>query len=601
MSLTTSQKKFIRQNRKELTVDQLAKRLGLSEEVVKNYVYKKWTDAKLIRKDSVFPSNFLTPHDLKLVDFIKKNIPIFLFLAILVGITYADSIHNVFLSDDLLAIPQNPIIGKFQMVLREPIAFGRPLVYYLAYKIGGLNPEIYRLFNILFHLGTTWLVFILMSFFYRRPLPFFIASVFAVHPILVESVTWISGGAYAQYVFFLIASLIVYIMAGRNKRWYWVSIILFFFGLMSNRNAVVFPLIIVAFELAHGTVKKTYVKIIPYFLMSGGLFLLFFTQLGRRVAELQTSFYQEPGLANPFFQVPFSIASYLTLIFFPKSLSFYHGNFALSYVRFSLYVLVFLIFLGILIGGYKKNKHIFFWLSFFIISLLPTLTPLKIAWIVAERYVYLGTIGVIATFFIITQRFFENPRYKTAAQTIAVAIIIVLSIRSIARNVDWKNEDNLWIATGRTAPTVPYTHNNLGDMYVRHKDFKAAETEFQIAINLNPRYADAYHNLANVYWRTGQLDKAIASYNKAIQFNPTIWQSRLNLAAIYFNQKRYEKALSELSKAIAIAPQNPTLYNNMGVVYVKTGKKKEAKEAFEKSLSIDPNNQNARQALATLQ
>ena len=77
------------------------------------------------------------------------------------------------------------------------------------------------------------------------------------------------------------------------------------------------------------------------------------------------------------------------------------------------------------------------------------------------------------------------------------AIVVSLSIRTIVRNVDWKNEDNLWVATGKVAPSGAPIHNNLGDVYARHNDYPKAIEEFTRATQINPGYADAYHNLAN--------------------------------------------------------------------------------------------------------
>lgn len=222
----------------------------------------------------------------------------------------------------------------------------------------------------------------------------------------------------------------------------------------------------------------------------------------------------------------------------------------------------------------EKNKKVFFWLSFFFVSLLPTLTPLKIAWIVAERYVYLGSIGIFVAVAIFFDWFFEkikkkNEQYKYIAIAFFAIIILALSARTIIRNMDWKNEDTLWISTAKTSPSGQNIHNNLGDVYARQGNMEKSVEEFKKAIEINPRYADAYHNLANDYHDMGQIDLAIKNYQKALEFNPNLWQSYQNLADIYFNQGDYKKAQDYIQKALAIDPQNKNLQENLQVIEAK--------------------------------
>ena len=98
--------------------------------------------------------------------------------------------------------------------------------------------------------------------------------------------------------------------------------------------------------------------------------------------------------------------------------------------------------------------------------------------------------------------------------------LFALSVRTITRNADWKNQDTLWLATAKTSPSSPQNHNNLGDYYGRQGDLEKAAEEFKTAIKLKPNYGDAYHNLANIYHQMGEDDLAIENYRKALSFNP---------------------------------------------------------------------------------
>lgn len=218
-------------------------------------------------------------------------------------------------------------------------------------------------------------------------------------------------------------------------------------------------------------------------------------------------------------------------------------------------------------------------------------------WIVAERYLYLPILGFLAVAGLGFDRLAGNPKFKQMIYGLFILILIILSARTLIRTVDWKNEDNLWIATGKTSPSSPNTHNNLGDVYGRQGDKQRALQEFQKAIELKPNYGDAYHNLANTYMELGQIDKALENYQNALKFNPNLWQSYQNTAVIYFNQKKFDLAALNLQKAIAINPGNLNLRLNLGIIYLTMGEKTKAKEIFNLILSVDPGNQTAGQGL----
>jgi len=253
--------------------------------------------------------------------------------------------------------------------------------------------------------------------------------------------------------------------------------------------------------------------------------------------------------------------------------------------------------LGGLVILWKKNRLIFFWLAFFIISLLPTLTPFGISWIVAERYVYLGTVGIIAITSYGLMGLINNKKTEAIGYLIFIIIILSLMTRTIVRNFDWENQDTLWLAAAKTSPSSAQNHNNLGDLYGRHGDLKRSAEEFRIAIKLNPYYADAYHNLGNTYQQMGSPAAALENYQLALKYNPNLWQSYQNIAAIYFNQEKYDLAEKEIQKSIKVFPNNPQLHVNLGVIYLKMKDKKKAEESFMKALTIDPKNEQAKLGL----
>lgn len=210
-------------------------------------------------------------------------------------------------------------------------------------------------------------------------------------------------------------------------------------------------------------------------------------------------------------------------------------------------------------------------------------------WIVAERYIYLASIGVFVPVAMIIEKLETKKNIKPLIYPALVLILFLMLARTIIRNNDWHSEDNLWAATSKTSPSNPNTHNNMGDVYARHGDLDKAAKEFEKAIIIKPNYADAYHNLANTYQEMGEVDLAIQNYQKAISFNPNLWQSHQNLAAIYYQQEKFDDSLEHIQKAISINPKNINLQTNLAIIYTKIGEVQKARGILESILKMYPN------------
>ncbi|MBU4467064.1 tetratricopeptide repeat protein, partial [Patescibacteria group bacterium] len=317
-------------------------------------------------------------------------------------------------------------------------------------------------------------------------------------------------------------------------------------------------------------------------------------KLGERADLLQDEFYSQVStkgipLKYALEHIATALTKYLELLFWPQHLTLYQSE---VYATPLLLVISFMVSIGlalVLIYGFFKNKYVFLGLSLFLISLSPFLTPFGISWWVAERYAYLGTFGII---FLVVLFFSYLGKKYVKFKNIIIALFMIatvlLSIRTVIRNNDWQNEDNLWIATAKKSPSDPKTHNNLGDYYGRHGDQEKAAQEFLKAIELNPFYGDAYHNLANTYQTMGKIDLAIENYKKAVESKPSLWQSYQNLAIIYFNQQDFETAGQYQEKAVEINPNNASLHLNLGVIYQQNNQQEKANLEFQKAVELDP-------------
>jgi protein O-mannosyl-transferase len=261
---------------------------------------------------------------------------------------------------------------------------------------------------------------------------------------------------------------------------------------------------------------------------------------------------------------------------------------------------VFIAFTSLVIYSFKKNRRLFFWLSFFFISIMPMLNPFGVSWLVAERYVYLASVGIFTAIAVGVDYLMQQEKLKRVVEVVFILIIIALSIRTIIRNIDWKNQDNLWIATAKTSPSSPNNYNNLGDMYARHGNYEMAIQAFKTGLEISPNYGDVHHNLANVYVHVSDYESAIFHYEKAVSLNPKLWQSHIGLANIYFSHQEYAPTVHHLLEAASINPGLPTLYSSLGISYAAMGENEKAAEAFKTALKLNPEDQFSRSELVRL-
>ena len=295
------------------------------------------------------------------MSWLKQNRLILLIVAMLVIAVYGMSLNNVFLSDDIAEIRDNPNVGNLgYAITSHPFGFIRLIFYWVAYQIDGLNPIFFRMINLLFHFGSTTLVYSLIILLYNsKKAAFLAAAAFAVHPAISEAVVWISGGGYPQYTFFFLLSFLLYILSAKKRFLYLLSAIFYLLSFMSHPVMpgalfLLFPL----YEFCFGNLKKNWRRVIPYILI---LIVYIFVNLGtlpERENTLQTVHYQEKGIDNPLILIPIAISSYLELIFFPKTLTLYHSELAFSPLEFGIRALLTILLLSLTIISFKKNRSI---------------------------------------------------------------------------------------------------------------------------------------------------------------------------------------------------------------------------------------------------
>ncbi len=367
------------------------------------------------------------------------------------------------------------------------------------------------------------------------------------------------------------------------------SFISFVMATLLSEKAIVFPLLLMLYELSFGNLKKNWPRFIPFAAVTCAWVFFYIPMAQKRIDTHTAEYHLQKGLDNPLVQIPIAITSYIQLLFWPDKLTIYHSE-----LRFGTVELVFrgiglLGFLGLIGYLFKKNKLLFFWLSWFVLSLLPTLMPFRLSWVFAERYVYLGAVGILTITALGMYQILKRNAYRTLGIVLVLGLTSALIVRTYVRNQAWKTEDDLWLATADASPSDFKTHNNVGTVYLKRGDVARAEREFIIAISMNKHYADALYNLGFLYMNYNVMDRAEKFYLQALKENPNFWQAYNGLSIVYISQKDFKKGEYYAKKTIELNPKQPNGYNNLGLAYQMTNRRAQAIPNFEKALEINPN------------
>ena len=480
-----------------------------------------------------------------------------------------------------------------------------PYVYMFTYHVFDLNPWAFHLVSILFHCGTSVLVFLTIRrflneeritrfFAYFSP-PFIAALLFASHPIHTEAVAWISGQMDVAFTFFYLLSFYLYVRSEDKKRGSYIfSVISFALAMFIKEPALTLPAILLAYDFVFSRRHASplvYVKRYASFLIIGTIYLaLRIHALGRfapehRHAELNA--YQYAINTFPLF------IQYLQKLLFPVNLSVFYKfhpiltMFGLKGLLSLFGTIAFVVFMCI---SAKKNGVAFLGLVFITAPLLPALYIQALGESTfSERYLYLPSVGYV--FLIAVLVSWLRDRLPQAARKIPIVVIIILALYvagTITRNNVWKDNFTLWADTVEKSPDSAEAHNNLGLAYVSQGQLDRAIAEYQTALRLKPDYEMAHYNLGLAYASQGQLDRAIAEYQTALRLSPGVAEVHNNLGFAYASQGQFDRAIAEYQTALRLKPDYAMAHYNLGIAYASQGQFDLAIAEYQTALRLKP-------------
>jgi protein O-mannosyl-transferase len=536
------------------------------------------------------------------------TIPAWMPLAVLTftGILYIKSLFGELTTvDDDFYILKNPFLRDFSLHGVKAIFTSfyqtnyhplTTLTFFLEYNWFGLNPIPYHLLNVVLHLANTWLVFRLAEQLSGKRLTALVVCIlFAVHPLHVESVAWISERKDVLYAFFYLSSLLYYLRylrSGYKAQYYLLALLLFLASLFSKSAAVTLPVVMVIADWYTGRkiTSRSIMEKIPFLLLSilFGVLAILSQHAGGAINNYASAY----SFVTKFFIFTSALCFYCIKLVLPAGLSILHyspyilGNTLRWYYYLSLPFLLLLTWL--VVRRSPLRKEMIFGVCFFIaaISVMLQIIPVGSAY-VAERYTYVAYIGF---FYIIGQWMsgITAGKWRNISIGAFAAITLFFSCLTWNRIDVWKDDTTLFNDLVDSNPEIYSAYLYRGDLRRSEGDLPGALDDYTKSIALNPEFAETYSKRSNIYDAIGNIRAARADYDILIRLKPDYAIAYNNRGWDNFQLGNIQAAFADYDKAIAIDPNYAQAFNNRGWAYYKSGNMQAAIADYSKAISLSP-------------
>ncbi len=556
-------------------------------------------------------------------------------LVVVTAIVFSPILSSEFLNfDDNVLIYENPVIAndgdfsakeiftsKLWMPHYKPLVF---LGWNIEYRIFGFDSFYFHLINLLLHLLNAALVFIIIRKLIKRfSVPekyslyasFFIALLFAIHPMRVESVAWAIERKDVLYSFFFLLSSWFYIKyTENNKKYAWLGISVLFYLLVILSKSMGITLIAVLFLFDYLMNRKIntrlFVEKIPHLIIFligfylYGLFSDFGTQAsGLSVGVVNQGFDYYPSnfdnLSSFYTRIliiNIRLVLWIAHLIIPFSLSAIYPKQEILEALGSFIHIFPLITIGLIavaIKYIKKKNWIAFGLFFFIITISPAIAIAEegISVFLSDRYTYMASLGIIIIVVVGFTLFISKWNNKMYLILPLAAVSLIYSILTISYNKKWHDSEVFWTNVISVSENETSAYNGRGKHYRHQNKYDLAYKDYTKAIECDAKNHKAYSNRGKILFDTGKIDESIVDFTKTIELDPEYFEALSNRGAAYASKGQYDKALVDINKALEIKPDHSNSYSNRGIIYMQQNKLQESIDdfsMFQKLKGFDP-------------
>ena len=515
--------------------------------------------------------------------------------------------------------------------------------FWLQQRLWGDSTTGYHLVNLLLHVGCVMLVLKILRFL-RIPGAELAAIIFALHPVNVETVAWISERKNTLSGLFGLAATLSYLKfdEGRRRGGYALAVSLFVLGLLSKTAIVTLPLVwLVIFWWKRGATswRRDVVPLVPFVFLSG-------------IAGLTTTWVEQGNIAYKTRILDLSLVDrcliagrafwfQLSKLFWPSNLMFVYPRWDINAGVWWQYLFPFGV-LGLLVILWclrRWSRAPLAGVLIYIFLLLPSLGFLNIYFFlysfVADHWQYLACLGIItpcASGIVLLARQSKSWQawLEPGTTLILAGALFVLTWQqsrmytdvetlyrtTIARNpacwMAYCNLGNILYQRNRIPEAMDLfkqamrikpdaAHYSLGNALVQRGQTSEAIDQYVQALRINPDYAEAHNNLGGALFLIGRTSEAIEHYDQALRLNPDYAEAHNNLGNALVKTGQVSRAIDQYKQALRITPNSASARNNLGAAFAQMGRISEAIQEFKTALRINPHYVDARNNLTKLE
>jgi len=567
------------------------------------------------------------------------------FLAVIVWIAFGRALNHDFVGyDDQSYILRNPRVtngltldGIQWAFTHVHVTNWHPLTTIsnmLDCQLYGLQPWGHHLTNILLHAAAAIILFLALRQLTGSFWPsLLVAAVFAVHPLRVESVAWVSERKDVLSGVFFMLTLWAYARYARgNVRssfWYMTVTVLFALGLMCKPTLVTLPFVLLLLDYwplgrvrpssssrrgetasawpRRNTWSWLVIEKVPLFVLSAASCVA--TLLAQKQAldlSIKAPLLERLGNALISYDV------YVGQMIWPAHLAVLYpypeGN---SKVPQVIVALLLLLIISVAFFLWRKRYPFLLigWL-WYLGMLVPVIGIIQVgSQVRADRYTYLPQIGLYLLVAWGAAELFQRwRRSREVLAAAAVLVIMALTTRSYFQTSYWRDTETLWRHAIASTPNNYIAHTNLAQTLTHAGRFAEAIAECQEALKIKPDFAAAHNNLGVALLRDkqsgdgalghdGAVDEAIEQYREALQINPDFTQAHKNLGIVFMRKGQMEEAIAQFQKTLELEPNDAQAEFSLGSAFLQRREVDEAIAHYQKAVEIRPDYAEARNYL----
>jgi protein O-mannosyl-transferase len=532
-------------------------------------------------------------------------------LVLLVFLAYLPAMNNGFIWDDDAHLTENScIIGPlgFREIWTSSAATYYPLVlssFWVQHAIWGLNPLPYHLVNIALHAANVVLLWLVLRRMQVRG-AWLGAAVWGLHPVLAESVAWVTELKNTQSCLFYLLAIWFFLKwrtagngAGRpgTERHYILALICAVLAILSKASTVMLPVVLgLVWWWNEGRWRwRNVFRLMPFLLISAAAsgWTIWEQQFhsGATGPEWSQSRLERLVIAGK------AVWFYLGKLLWPDPLIFIYPRWEINVAHSTAYLPV--LALGIVLfllwlGRRGWAGPVFFAFAYFVISLFPVLGFFNVYFFrysfVSDHFQYLASLGPIALavagLITVLSRFSQSRSFLEPA--LGGTLLLALGLLTWRHCGKFANPEILWQTTLARNPACWMAHSNLGLLRKNQGRLDEAIEHYHQAIRLDPNAWDALNDLGAALVSQGRFEEGIECYRRALQIDPTRFAVQNNLGHALAGEGRFEEAIECYRQALRLNPNYSDALNNLGVALTSRGRLDEAIENYRRAIQINP-------------